>query len=990
MISAMVTSFHGLSRALCSAMTLFAALASSIALSTTAVSQEPLHSVIDRTVAVDFESLVASREADGLLLRRLSLDLRNVVPTQQELDAFRADVAPDRWERWVQRFLDDPLASERLVDWLDKTLMQRRPFQHVDRNAWTAMLRKQVDDRVPLDKLLQDVLGGAWWSREQRTPQRFYLDRGGDPHLISRDLGRILIGRDMQCAQCHDHPQVDDYRQIDYHGILAFVSPSSMVEGKYKDDKGAEQKLQVYVEKAAGDASFESVFDKGVLFRVGTRLPDTAEPTEGYLTPDARYQPQKQPNALEGLPNAPIASRRQVLASQLNGANRLFAENWANRLWAMMFGAGLVHPLDMHHPDNPASNPELLKKLTDALIESHFDVRYMMREIALSNVYQRGRDMPINGSLRLGVVLEMPADGMASLRSSIAAQLQAANDAEKAASAAADVALKAMLDAESPWRAVQKERVAVRAELDAAEGTFNEAKKKLDAGNDAVAKAQKVRDDLGQRIALLDESATKLDQAKALIGAEDAELTQSIAVAKNRAEAARGLLPASDKSLDDAKTALAPLQSGLEAERAKILAVVGKLAPIEQRLHEADLAFVDSRVKWRALHATSVASMRRVAELQRIEKWIAASDAVRAAEKKLHDDGQSVETQKQLLAQKVNKKGELEAAFQVLQSNMTATEGALNTVVAKRDSMASEMKQLQTTLQSIEASANLVVNSERLITAAQELRDAIVARETTLQATESELSRVNAEKQKLIETLATDKALLDQHIAQINADTQQLEVLAGAWKSSEADVGRAVENCGLTLNAVLNDRERSGAIAAMRPLGPEQLGWSILRATHVLTNYINAETAELDKASPLAADATDAQKTQRQSTAVRQAMDKLRGNVDTFSNLFASGVGQTSDEFFASPDQALFMSNGGAVFQWSAGNGSNVASALVTQPDVNEAAKQLYWALLSREPSASEMAWVTQQLNTPPEAKPAIAQELVWGVLTSSEFRVYP
>lgn len=986
----MVTSLHGLSRMLWSAIALGFAYANVLVLSGVVFSQEPLHSRIDRLVAADVETLVAGREADGLLLRRLSLDLRNVVPTQQELDEFSSDTAPGRWERWVQRFLDDPLTNERLVDWLDKTLMQRRPHQHVDRNTWTSLLRQQVDNRVPLDKLLRDVLGSPWWSREQRAPQRFYLDRGGDPHLISRDLGRILFGRDMQCAQCHDHPQVDDYRQIDYHGILAFVSPSSMVEGKYKDDKGAEQKIQMYVEKAAGDAAFESVFDKGVLFRVGTRLPDTAEPIETYLAPDLRYQTDRQPNALDGLPNAPVASRREVLASQLNGSNRLFAENWANRTWAMFFGSGLVHPLDMHHPDNPASNPELLKTLADAFIESQFDIRYMMREIALSNVYQRGREMPINSSLRLGSVIELPADAMNALRSSVSSQIQSAIVEEKTASEVAKSALDVMLNAESPWRAAQKERVAVRAELDVVEASFNEAKKKLDAGNDLIAKAQKARNDLGQRITLLDESAQKLEQAKALIGAEDTELTQSIVVAKSRAETARGLLPATDKALDDAKTALTPLQAGLEAERAKIQGVVAKLAPIEQRLHEADLAFVDARAKWRVQQSTAISWIRRVAELQRIEKWIAASDAVRAAEKKLQDEGQSVDAQKQLLAQKLVKKGELEAAYAVLQSNMSAIDVALNAAVAKRDAMANEVKQLQATLQSIESSASLVSNADGLAVATKEIRDAIAAREVAMPAIESELSSVNNEKQKLTESLASSKALVDQQVSEIDATNKQLESQSNIWKAADVDVGRAIESCGQAMIAVLGDRERNAAVAAVRPLGPEQLGWSILRATHVLNNYINAELAELAKTSPLSEDASDLQKGQRQALAVRQAMDKLRGNVDTFSNLFASGVGQTSDDFFASPDQALFMSNGGAVFQWSAGNGSNVASALVAQPNLNDAAKQLYWSLLSREPTASELEWVTQQLNVAPEAKPAIAQELVWGVLTSSEFRVYP
>ncbi len=91
----------------------------------------------------------------------------------------------------------------------------------------------------------------------------------------------------MQCNQCHNHPLVDEYLQVDYQGMLAFVSPSGLVEGVTKDDKGAEVKAQMYVERPGADAAFESVFEKGVALRSGPRLPVSTEIFEPYLDPDA-------------------------------------------------------------------------------------------------------------------------------------------------------------------------------------------------------------------------------------------------------------------------------------------------------------------------------------------------------------------------------------------------------------------------------------------------------------------------------------------------------------------------------------------------------------------------------------------------------------------------------------------------------------------------------------------------------------------------------
>jgi hypothetical protein len=175
----------------------------------------------------------------------------------------------------------------------------------------------------------------------------------------------------------------------------------------------------------------------------------------------------------------------------------------------------------------------------------------------------------------------------------------------------------------------------------------------------------------------------------------------------------------------------------------------------------------------------------------------------------------------------------------------------------------------------------------------------------------------------------------------------------------------------------------------MRAQSPEQLGLSILRVTGIFDNYVNAELAELEKSQPLPADAAEAVRAQRQKAAVRQALDKLRGNVDLFANLFASGVGQTADEFFASPDQALYMSNAGSVFAWAAASGQNVTQRVVAQKDNALAATDMYNTLLARAPSATEAAFVSEQLAAAGDQRAPVSQELVWGILTGVEFRFY-
>ena len=159
-----------------------------------ATPERSLSRKIDQSLQPQITFLVAADAEDGELLRRLSLDLRGVVPTREELDAFAVDASPQRWATWVEKFLQDPLCDENLVNFLDRTLMLRRSFTHVDRAAWISYLREQVAANISLDALSHELLFQPWWTNEHRAAQRFYLDRMGDSNLITRDVVFHLFG----------------------------------------------------------------------------------------------------------------------------------------------------------------------------------------------------------------------------------------------------------------------------------------------------------------------------------------------------------------------------------------------------------------------------------------------------------------------------------------------------------------------------------------------------------------------------------------------------------------------------------------------------------------------------------------------------------------------------------------------------------------------------------------------------------------------------
>lgn len=951
---------------------------------------QTLSTRIDELASTTIPSVMGNPASDGLQLRRLSLDLRLTVPTALETEEFLADTRPDRWEQWVKRFLADPMHRERLVDWLDKTLMQRRPNQHVDRNQWIAFLRQSVDENKPLDQLLREIVGSTWWNGSQRPQQRFFLDRGGDAHVIARDIGRIFFGRDMQCAQCHNHPQWDDYLQIDYHGLHAYVSPSSLVEGKYKDEKGVEQKQQLYVEKASNDAPFESVFEKGVLFRSGPRGLGEVELFDTYKTPDQRYQSTPPVDAYAGVAAPPVLSRRTALSDQLNGSNRAFRENWANRLWALMMGRGLVHPLDMHHAENPPSNPALLELITENFVSGGFRISNTLEQIALSQTYRRSVEAPFSSFLIEGAILPSQSDTTMAIALEVKSQSEALESSSKELLMQVEAAKKKMNDAETTWLEKQKARVEIRAELEKSEVGFNEQKKKFDESNSNLQKARTALDNASQKAALLEAAAEKIEQAKALTTGDSNDLLQAITTARMHAENAKKELPNHEKSIGE-QTAARDLHSkNVDAERVKLLEIANRLAQSETQLAASDRIYVDARMAWRENTAKLTHLITKQKTLRDINTWIEAAKSANKVENQVAAQESQIANLKAIVLNKTM----LNVSHQQSLANSRSDQEQLSKQRALQSqlhvSTQKQIEQLTETVKLLEMSANILENGLEIQPVKQSIAKGIQARSEQVVNIEATIANIDAQlgtHSRNQEKLGQDVTLSEQELLDATNTKATLESELETLRNAFAE---ATERCNASKKTVSENCEASNWIAGQRALSPEQLGWSVLQATHVLSNYIAAEMTELEKQSPPDPNEDPSIKQTRIAKATRQAMDKLRPNVDVFASLYSSGVGQTADEFFATPDQALFMANGGSVFAWCAPSGQNVGGRMLAQKDPLAACQLAYHALLSREPDSAEIEFVSECLNNAGEKKSNIVQELVWAIVTGSEFRIYP
>ena len=346
----------------------------------------PLHQQIDQQIESRAGGQIADLASDAEFLRRVSLDLNGIVPTADEVRTFLGDQDSQKRAKLIDRLLTAPEYARRMREAFSVMLLERRKGTTVSAEDWNRFLELSFAQNQPWDEFVSSLLQADAANEEKYGSVKFFVDGGRADHdQMTQDVARLFLGMNIHCAQCHDHPTVDQFKQIDYVGLMAYLNQSVAAQ------HSGLQRTFLVENVAKAKVEFESVFDVGNKQQTGPRLPGRDEiEIPAYEEGQEFSEPEK-----DGLPGVPKFRPRQLLATQLTeSSNQRFVENAVNRFWFLMMGRGLVHPLDMMHEKNPASHPELLSLLANEFVNHNFDVKWLLRELALSKTYQRSSIFP--------------------------------------------------------------------------------------------------------------------------------------------------------------------------------------------------------------------------------------------------------------------------------------------------------------------------------------------------------------------------------------------------------------------------------------------------------------------------------------------------------------------------------------------------------------------------------------------------------------------
>ena len=317
---------------------------------------DPLHRVIDRHIRDAAGGPVAPTASDAEFLRRVTLDLAGRVPTIEETRAFLGSTGATKRAQVVDRLLASQDYARWMQEFVSVWVLERRNETSISQPDWIRYLQESLAADRPWSQIVGELLFVPSKEPEYPAAAKFMLVAGrkGNAHQITQDVARLFLGRDIMCAQCHDHPSVESYTQRDYFGLYSYVQ-----------EKPSQARSE-----------FESVFEPGQQ-STGPRLPGRSE----REVPE--FEPAQEAEA------AAYRPRLMLSADLPHPENRLFVRTCVNRFWYLMMGRGLVHPLDADHPDNPPSHPELLEALQNGGVADALRIKPLLRQIALSDAYQR-------------------------------------------------------------------------------------------------------------------------------------------------------------------------------------------------------------------------------------------------------------------------------------------------------------------------------------------------------------------------------------------------------------------------------------------------------------------------------------------------------------------------------------------------------------------------------------------------------------------------
>lgn len=354
------------------------------------------------------------------LLRRLSLDITGLPPSTEELYRFVKEDQINYGDA-IDYYLSLPAYGEKLAkDWMD---VARYADSHGYQDdsyrtmwPWRDWVIHAFNENMHYDQFITWQLAGDLLP--EATKEQILATGFNRNHPITQEggvineeyrstyvsdrtntVGKGIMGLTLECAKCHDH-KYDPLSQKAYYSMYAFFN--------YVNEKGLQMDaVQAKNRKYYADAPFISIKEEdleGILSfiqkedtgRLNVMVMNDSSWRKTFLLARGNYDAPAEvveasaPSVIMEF-SEELPKNRVGLAQWLTSTNNpLTARVYVNRLWALLFGQGLVKTIeDFGNQGSLPSHPELLDWLAVDFMEHDWDIKYMLKKMASSATYMQ-------------------------------------------------------------------------------------------------------------------------------------------------------------------------------------------------------------------------------------------------------------------------------------------------------------------------------------------------------------------------------------------------------------------------------------------------------------------------------------------------------------------------------------------------------------------------------------------------------------------------
>jgi hypothetical protein len=339
---------------------------------------------------------------DDAFARRAYLSIIGRNPTFEEYEMFNKIPDANKRQGLIQFLMKHPGHVSHMFNFWSESLRLRDKVNNINNfsgGPYIDYVKDSIASNKPYNKFVTDLLTSTGSYYDNPATGYFYRDLGMPlDNLIG--TGKVFMGTDIGCAQCHDDP-FQDFTQMQFYKMAAMFNQVEL-RGRGKDkDPAVAARQKALREEVDALIKADPMKNRGLNNQINNFVAamranlEVDEKRELKLPHDYNYKDAKPldtvaPSVLSGKTEIKNKDdmRKDVVAWLVNPKHPTFTKNIVNRYWKWVFGKYIIDDYDNIH-DSEKLDSELMNVLAKIMIEVGYDNKQFLYVLYNTKLFQR-------------------------------------------------------------------------------------------------------------------------------------------------------------------------------------------------------------------------------------------------------------------------------------------------------------------------------------------------------------------------------------------------------------------------------------------------------------------------------------------------------------------------------------------------------------------------------------------------------------------------